>query len=324
MKFSIVIVTFNRKRELVNCLSSILAQKINDPFEIILIHNGEKPYIDKLKGTFPEHKSYSIKAHTPAHARNFGISKSIGEYIFFLDDDCILPDDYFARVHFHESWDILGGPDRTPPNPKSLQKHIGMALSSPFCMGPTFKRHSSGSKKTDTHADESELILCNLWFKREIFSNENFKFEESLFRNEENFLLKELKLQKKTIFYDPQLFVYHLRKDSLEKLAKSIIKSGECRTQNYAKLPLARELIYFTPLIFTTFFIFWIFNPFSFLTILFALYLLAVYGYGMIKLRTFHPAFSALHFFILFFYTIGLAHELSSMALSYSRKVFNS
>jgi glycosyltransferase involved in cell wall biosynthesis len=315
MKFSIIIVTFNRKRELENCLSTLLSQKIEVPFEIILVHNGETPYLDKLKGPFPEHKSFSISKNTPAHARNFALTKASGEYVFFLDDDCLVPENYFSQIDFNQDWDILGGPDRTPPNPSPMQKLIGMALASPFCMGPTFKRHSSNSKKVDTHADESELILCNLWFKRSIFSNEKHQFEESLFRNEENFLLKEMKLKNKKIFYDPHLFVYHLRKDNLEKLAKSIIKSGECRIQNYVKLPLKRELLYFTPLIFTLTFILFIFNPTTFLGPVFALYLAMTYLYGLIKFRTFHPGFLALHFFILFSYTIGLSEELLNLTL---------
>lgn len=324
MKFSIIIVTFNRKNELESCLNSLQSQKINVPFEIIIIYNGEISYAAKMNNIFSNLSSLSIPASTPAHARNEGIKKASGEYIFFLDDDCVLPEDYFSKVDFEKGWDILGGPDRTPPIATPLQNLIGLALSSPFCMGPTFRRHSSTLKKMDYKADESELILCNLWFKRDVFSHEANKFEESLFRNEENFLLKQLKLQGKVIFYDPNLYVYHLRKSSLEKLSKAIIKSGECRIQNYLKLPLRSELIYFTPIIFTLFFITWIFNLNSFLTVIFASYFLTTYLYGAIKLRTFHWGFTALHLFILFFYTWGLSRELFAHSIIRGRKIFNS
>jgi glycosyltransferase involved in cell wall biosynthesis len=323
MKFSIIIVTFNRKNELENCLNSLLSQKINVPYEVIIIYNGEISYAAKMKNTFTNLKSVSIPASTPAHARNVGIKEASGEYLFFLDDDCLLPEDYFTKVQFNEGWDILGGPDRTPPDASPLQNLIGLALSSPFCMGPTFRRHSSTLKQVDHNADESELILCNLWIKREIFSNEAHKFEESLFRNEENFLLKELKLQKKIIFYDPNLYVYHLRKSTLEKLAKAIIKSGECRTQNYLKLPVTSELLYFTPIIFTLFFISWIFNLNSFLTVVFASYFLTAYIYGVAKLRTYHWGFTGLHLFILIFYTWGLSRELCTQTIDRIRKLIN-
>lgn len=323
MKFSIVVVTFNRRSELEACLSSIHAQKIDVPFEIIVIYNGETSYLEKMKNNFPQHKSYHIPASSPAHARNIGISKATGDYIFFLDDDCVLPENYFLKMNFSENWDILGGPDRTPPNPTTLQELIGLALSSPLCMGPTFRRHSSTLRYIDRDADESELILCNLWIKREIFSDENHKFEESLFRNEENFLLKQLKLKKKIIYYDPDLYVYHSRKSTLEKLARAIVKSGECRTQNYFKLPLNAELLYFTPILFSMLFIFWIFNPYSFLTLIFLSYAFSVYGYGALKLRTYQIGFTGLHFFILFFYTWGLCKELNEQFKRFCRKIIN-
>lgn len=323
MKFSIIIVTFNRRNELESCLSSVHAQKSEQHFEIIVIYNGETSYVEKMKNNFPTHKSFFIPANTPAFARNIGISKATGEYLFFLDDDCVLPPDYFSKINFQEEWDVLGGPDRTPPNPSKLQNLIGLALSSPYCMGPTFRRHSSTLTYIDRDADETELILCNLWVKSEVFNKEHHKFEESLFRNEENFLLKELTLEKKIIYYDPNLYVYHLRKSTLDKLARAIVKSGECRTQNYFKLPLHSELIYFTPIVFSLLFIFWIFNPYSFLTIIFLSYTLVVYLYGVLLLKTFHLGFTGLHFFILFFYTWGLCKELFEQFMSYWRKIAN-
>ncbi|MBY0415045.1 MAG: glycosyltransferase [Bdellovibrionales bacterium] len=323
MKFSVIVVTFNRKNELEACLASLMAQKISVPYETIVIYNGETSYLEKMKNAYP-HTGISIPASTPAFARNVGLTKASGEYIFFLDDDCVLPADYFSKIDFSENWDILGGPDRTPPGSTKQEKLIGLVLSSPFCMGPTFRRHSSTLNYVDKIADETELILCNLWIRREIFSRERHRFEETLFRNEENFLLKELKLQGKKIFYNPDLFVYHLRKGSLEKLSKSIMKSGECRTQNYFKLPLRSELIYFLPLIFMLALFYSIFNPYSILTAFFGLYFLATFSYGAIRLRTIHPGFSALHIFILFFYSWGLSKELLQEVLKFKRKVLNS
>lgn len=324
MKFSIVIVTFNRKNELEACLTSIESQKIPHEYETIVVYNGENSYFEKMKSAFPKHQGFVIPASTPAHARNVALSKARGEYIFFLDDDCILPESYFTNVNFSDSWDILGGPDRTPPQSTEKEKLIGLVLASPFCMGPTFRRHSSTLKYVDKKADETELILCNLWIKREVFARDRHRFEETLFRNEENFLLKELKLEGKVIFYNPDLYVYHLRKGSLEKLSKSIMKSGECRTQNYFKLPLKKELIYFSPLFFWLGLFYAFLNPFSFPAILFLCYILLTYSYGVLKLRTFHIGFLGLHFFILFFYSWGLTKELGKEASTLGRKVFNS
>ncbi|MBC7713609.1 MAG: glycosyltransferase [Rhizobacter sp.] len=321
MKFSIIIVTYNRKNELEACLASIAAQRFSLPFETIVIYNGENSYVERMRTLYPAHCCYMIKASTPAHARNVGISKANGEYLFFLDDDCFLPPNYFSAIDFSSDWEVLGGPDRTPPVASSLQRLIGLAISSPFCMGLTFKRHSSFSKFVNHHSNESELILCNLWIKKDIFINEGHTFEESLFRNEENYLLKELKLQQKKIFYNPQMFVYHSRKTTLEKLAQSVLKSGESRIQNYLKMPLRNELIYFCPLLFNLLFLIWIFNPFSILKHLFIGYIITTYIFGIFRLKTFHPGFIGLHFFILFFYSFGLVRELQNQSFKHFRKL---
>ncbi|MBC7429464.1 MAG: glycosyltransferase [Bacteriovorax sp.] len=324
MKFSIIIVTYNRKNELAACLASIAAQKSSLPFEIVIIYNGETSYVEKMRNLYPSHVCHLIKTSTPAHARNVGIGNAKGEYLFFLDDDCYLPPDYFSFIDFTSDWEVFGGPDRTPPVASTLQKLIGFAISSPFCMGPTFKRHSSFSKAVNQNSGESELILCNLWIKKNIFVREGHTFEESLFRNEENYLLKELKIEHKKIYYNPKVFVYHSRKTTLEKLAYSIIKSGESRVQNYLKMPLRSELIYFCPILFNLLFMFWIFNPFSNFKYLFLGYVLATYLYGICRLKTFQIGFTGLHFFILFFYSFGLIRELQNQSFKCVRKIITS
>jgi glycosyltransferase involved in cell wall biosynthesis len=315
MKFSIVIVTFNRKKELQLCLDSISSQKIDFPFEVIVVYNGESSYTDKTQSKSLKIENIMISSSTPAHARNIGITKATGEYIFFLDDDCILPKNYFQQINFSSDWDILGGPDRTPNGALPLQVLIGQVLSSPFCMGFTIKRHSSTSKQANNHATERDLILCNLWFKRNIFTDEGHKFEESLFRNEENFLLKQLKIKNKKITYVPGLYVFHSRKNDLKKLATSVVKSGECRVQNFFKLPEKSELIYFSPLLFSYFFLHLIFNPGLIMLRLFLTYTVCVFIFGIVKFKTFHPAFICLHFFILFCYSLGLGLAIISESL---------
>lgn len=321
MDFSIIIVTYNRKNEFESCIKSIASQATNFNFEVIVIYNGETSYSEKK---IPEQKNYFIKKSTPSVARNVAISKASGKYLFFLDDDCILPENYFSKIDFSSDWEILGGPDRTPPQASPFQKLIGHALSSPLCMGPTFRRHSSNSKYLNTNANEFELILCNLWIKRSIFSQDGHAFDKTLFRNEENYLLKELKLENKRIFYNPELFVFHQRKKTLETLANSIMKSGECRVQNFTKLPQQRELIYSIPLLFTLLFFLWIFNPLSFLTFLFLAYILVTYLYGAIQLRTFSPRFTLLHFLIIFFYSFGLLKGIMSASTKRSKETLAS
>jgi glycosyltransferase involved in cell wall biosynthesis len=319
MKFSIIVVTYNRKKEFFECLESITAQICSYDYEVITIFNDEHSYLDRARKNFPHFKHLLVKKMTPAAARNLGIKEARGEWILFLDDDCILPSGYLNLVNFELGWDVLGGPDQTPPDSSQLQKAIGETLKSPLCMGPTYKRHFK-AKTYLYDAGEDALILCNLWIKRAIFIYDGFSFNEDLFRNEENFLLKKLKIAGKSFHYNPELFVFHQRRNSLEKLAASIIKSGECRVKSTILNPLKREIIYFAPLIFLCLFIYTIFHPFSWLNFVFAGYMFTVVLSSFFRYKRIYFRYIYLHFFILWCYALGLTTGLVGTLIDYLEK----
>jgi len=305
MKFTIIIVTYNRHKELFSCLESITRAKSAHPYEVIVVFNGDRSYMEKCSQTFKNFSLHFIHKTTPSSARNFGVSKARGEYIFCLDDDCILPENYFSLIDFDQNWDVLGGPDQTPQVSSTLQSTIGRALSSPLCMGPTFKRHTiRGGYQKNT--SEKSLILCNLWFKTSLFTQERFQFNPELFRNEENFLLKELKSCGKVLHHSPKLFVYHQRKNNLESLGSAIIKSGECRMQNMALLPQKKEAFYLLPLLWSALLLWIMFHPQSILTNAFVVYTTLVALYYGVTYKAFSFRYIFLHYFILGTYSIGL------------------
>ena len=278
-------------------------------------------YFSSTKSDYPDYKLFYIPITSPAQARNYAVNKCSGDYLFFLDDDCFLPDNYFKSIQLNSGWDAFGGPDRTPLDANSFEYSLGYALSSPLCMGKTYKRHSSESKSIIIDADESQLILCNLWFKRKLFTDEKFQFPINLFRNEENFLLKELKIQNKQIVYLPDMFVYHSRKSDLKSLAVTIARSGECRVKNFSQLPEIHEVIYFLPMIFLCFFLYWIFNPLSILGYGFIIYTISVVIYTLYK-RQKKPMIIFLHYVIVVFYALGLVIGFKKLIESTFSKFF--
>jgi glycosyltransferase involved in cell wall biosynthesis len=309
MKFSIIIVTYNRHKELFNCLESITWAATTHPYEVIVIFNGDRTYMEKCSQLFKSCSLHFIHKTTPSSARNFGLNKARGEFLFFLDDDCTLPTDYFSKIDFMQNWDVLGGPDQTPQVSSPLQNIIGRTLSSPLCMGPTYKRHTTRGQYIK-NASEKTLILCNLWMKRSLFSEEHFAFNPQLFRNEENFLLKELKNKKKVLHYSPSLFVYHQRKENLENLGASIIKSGECRFQNLALLPQKKEIFYLLPLIWLCLLVWIAFHPQSIITNGFIIYSTLVALYHAVTYKSLSLRFVLFHYFVLATYSIGLIKGL--------------
>jgi len=88
---SVIIPTLDRKKQLLNCVNSIIASNFKD-YEIIIIDNGSKSSISEIVNTNPEiiRVITNTKNKGLACARNQGILASNGEYLLFVDDDNIL------------------------------------------------------------------------------------------------------------------------------------------------------------------------------------------------------------------------------------------
>ncbi len=92
MKLSIIIVSWNVKEELVNCLRSIEENRPCEQFEVIVVDNASTDdTTETVKRDFPEITLVSnSKNRGFAAANNQGIGKSQGRYLLFLNPDTII------------------------------------------------------------------------------------------------------------------------------------------------------------------------------------------------------------------------------------------
>ncbi len=97
---SVVIPTYNRGHVLKKTIPSYL-QEVT--LEIILVDDGSadntRECVKKLHEQYSEIKYIRLKGHKGvAHARNAGVSKARGEYVFFGDDDACLYEGTLLRL----------------------------------------------------------------------------------------------------------------------------------------------------------------------------------------------------------------------------------
>lgn len=96
MDVSFIIPIYNTREDLLlRCFESILKLE-NIKYEVLLIDDGSKPFVEQFCKKFTEKYQmfhYFKKSNEGVSAaRNYGISKAKGEYLFFIDsDDTILP-----------------------------------------------------------------------------------------------------------------------------------------------------------------------------------------------------------------------------------------
>ena len=91
---SIIISTFNRVKELENCLNYVSKQSFDD-YEILIVDQNENlPGIQDISRKFPKARYFKLgKNFGPAVGRNFAVNQSTGEHLLFLDDDAYLVDE---------------------------------------------------------------------------------------------------------------------------------------------------------------------------------------------------------------------------------------
>lgn len=97
---SIIIPTYNRKEAIIKLIDSLSNQK-NKNFEIIVIDDGSTDgTYDILKKSISikNFSIYRIKNSERGAARNFGATKSKGEYLNFFDSDDIALDNHISTA----------------------------------------------------------------------------------------------------------------------------------------------------------------------------------------------------------------------------------
>ena len=92
MKLSIIIVSWNVKKVLTNCIGSIEENSASEPFEVIVVDNASSDRtVEFVRNKFPDVVIIANSQNLGfAAANNQGIEKSQGEYILLLNPDTIV------------------------------------------------------------------------------------------------------------------------------------------------------------------------------------------------------------------------------------------
>ena len=134
-RLSIIVPVYNREAEVADLLESLKAQTDRD-FETVIVEDGStlpcrrvvkeySPCLD-IKYFYKDNEGRSI-------ALNYGIDRADGNYLIFVDSDCILPPGYIATLRkcLKEHYtDCFGGPDSAHASFTDIQKAINYSMTS--------------------------------------------------------------------------------------------------------------------------------------------------------------------------------------------------
>ncbi|MBR3628315.1 MAG: glycosyltransferase [Elusimicrobia bacterium] len=274
---ALIISSNNRIDYLRENINSLMKFKTN----IFVVVNGEdNQIIDFLKATTKNYSNIDFmvlkEKVNKSNARNIGLEKINSQYIYFLDDDTFIDKDNIKiineKIIKYPFIGVIGGPNLNPSLSLRFQKLTGLLLSSFFM---SYKMNARYFKKgTDRLTDDTELILCNLAIKKELFTKYNLKFNKLLHYNEENLLLEQLKEYDIEMLYTPDLVVYHHRRKTLKLFLQQIYYSGKGRGIMSVIKPSSIKLFFVFPTLFILYIVLLFFGKMT--LILLNIYLLLI------------------------------------------------
>lgn len=196
--FSVVVPAFQEEKHIARCLSSLASLKFDSSdFEVILIDNGSRDRTIEIASRFSSCLQLTILCHralTIAALRNLGASVANGQYLCFLDADCVASPgwmEHARRLFGGHQRDLIGG-HCAPPEDCSWVPRIWLF-----------------GRREREHGAISYLPAANLMIKRDIFIALG-GFDASLETNEECDLCRRARKFGSRIVGYPELGVIHL------------------------------------------------------------------------------------------------------------------
>lgn len=213
MKVSIVVPIYKTEKFLKKCLDSLVNQTLKE-IEIILINDGSPDnseeicvqYLEK----YPEKiKYYKIINGGCSNARNYGISKSIGKYIMFVDSDDFVELDFCKKMYTRIEREKL---DLVTCNFKLVNLNEDILEKKKL----KIKQNSKDNIKILLMDDDISGFIINKIFKLDLIKKYNIKFlENSHMFEDKAFVLNYLLESKKVGFISDILYNYVANPDSV-------------------------------------------------------------------------------------------------------------
>lgn len=233
MKVSVIVPIYNTQRYLPCCLNSLIGQDFND-FEIILVDDGSTDDSLAICLSYAK-KTDKVKVYTKPNgglssARNFGFSKSSGEYVIFVDSDDSVAFNFISSMY---NLAKLHNADLVCCNFYRVSDDYGARLSSVNSQ-PSLRISRDDFIQIVFSLSASKLLgisiagfIWNKLIRRDVIGKTVFKITPGA---EDEMFLMDLYPKLKTIIYCGRpLYFYTQRASSLSKRSGFVFNHLETR-----------------------------------------------------------------------------------------------
>lgn len=199
---SVIIPCYNSARTIRQCLTAILKQRTDVPFDVTVVDSSadDTPLI--VRGEFPSVRLIHLDKQTFAGAaRNIGIRATSAPFCLMIDSDCVAHPELIERAmrqHHNGEYAAVGGALRNG-TPASLSGLIGYLIEFKEFMPTTPARL------------EKSIPTANLAYRREALTRYG-GFDDRMRYAEDILLNWKMVSAGERIFFDPAIEVTHLNR----------------------------------------------------------------------------------------------------------------
>lgn len=280
--FSIIVPVYNRPDEVADLLASLTSQT-DRGFEIVLVEDGSTIRCEKQAQEYAGKlrlKYFYKENEGRSPARNYGIERSEGEYLIFVDSDCVLPPDYIENLRscLSENYaDCFGGPDAAHESFTDIQKAINYSMTSFLTTG--------GIRGGKIQLEKFVPRTFNTGFSREVYEQVG-GFREMF--SEDIDMSTRIRLAGFSIALFRPVKVYHKRRLGFRKFWRQVHVFGMSRITLQLLYPGSMKIVHWLPALFVIFALIMIVGAFFWKCMLLplAIYLVAVWIWGIAATRS--------------------------------------
>lgn len=217
VRFSIIVNSYNIEKYIERAIESVLCQDFKN-YEIIIVDDcstdGTFEKIQKYKNDKIDIFQTKTNSGTAGAGRNIGIENAQGEYILFLDgDDTLYDNQTLSNID-----NIIGS------------KHPEVIFLGYEDIGQGNKQRIS----TKENSTKEARILCDLTFSvssrcwnREFIINNNLKFIEGMYYEDEIYSMKANIIATNTTYGDVKVFKYYRNREGSVMTKPTIKKCSD-------------------------------------------------------------------------------------------------
>lgn len=226
---SVVVAMYNAEMHISECIRSLLRQDFpKERYEVIVVDDGSTDSSPGVIRRFPEVTYIRQENSGPSAARNRGINISRGDFVAFVDSDCICPLDWLRRMLGSIEEDItvagvgssqVSAGDETPYG-KKVQAFLEITG---FAGG--YMKSGKGVRETDHNPS------CNVIY-RKLPLIEAGGFRDGLFPGEDVDLDRRLRKTGYRILFFPDAPVQHYRPPNTLSWYRMLFRYGRSSGDN--------------------------------------------------------------------------------------------